>query len=356
MIVTVPIEEERGQRVGETGDGRGEKAWKAHGCGGRLISLPRVRVARGVEGEKSQHRLVRNAMQTTKSQHSTASSKDRKMRTTKEREAEPETEAEAAISNQRNQKEPNKNKEPKSQRAVAIDSEADIPMLSLLKSSVTVQRYVLRAGARNVLLATSSRYSRSLDIMMSPSLVSAAPSQLQRNYTATALKKLHVSSTALLDDADVTDGPARIYREMSPNRTVQSFEGESTTSSSSSSFEYDYDEDNLHMPVSQTTSMDYEDNTGCDSLGMDDVMDIREARRAWDSDMEALHLAEEEGTDCDGVGESEEDWYTSSADAADGGEGFVEMEEDWEILHERAHAADGAGAKADDDGDVVIDW
>jgi len=232
-------------------------------------------------------------------------------------------------------------------------------MLSLLKSSsATVQRYVVRAGARNVLLAMSRTSSRSLDIMMSPSLVSAAaPSQLQRNYTATSLKKLHVSSTALIDDADVTEGPTRIYQEMSPNHTVQSFEGESKTSSSSSSFEYDYDEDNLHMPVSQTTSMDYEDNAGCDSLGMDDVMDIREARRAWDADMEALHLAEEEGTDCDGVGESEEDWYASSADAADGAEGFVEMEEDWEILHERVHAADGADApKAADDGDVVIDW
>ena len=144
---------------------------------------------------------------------------------------------------------------------------------------------------------------------------------------------------------------------MSPIHTVQTFEESSSSSSTiSSSFEYDYDEDNLHMPVSQTTSMDYEDNSGCDSLGIDDVMDIREARRAWDADLEALHRAEEEEGSTDFGGDNngdEEDWYASTdASVDDGVGGFVEMEEDWEILHEKAHAGDGTGAVADDDGDV----
>ena len=41
-----------------------------------------------------------------------------------------------------------------------------------------------------------------------------------------------------------------------------------------------------------------------------------------------------------------------------GGEGFVEMEEDWEVLHEQVvHAGDGGDdAQAEEDGDVVIDW
>lgn len=36
---------------------------------------------------------------------------------------------------------------------------------------------------------------------------------------------------------------------------------------------------------------------------------------------------------------------------------FVEIEEDWEVLHEQVHASDGGGdVQAEEDGDVAIDW
>mmetsp|Transcript_22991 Transcript_22991/g.54519 ORF Transcript_22991/g.54519 Transcript_22991/m.54519 type:complete len:183 (-) Transcript_22991:140-688(-) len=54
---------------------------------------------------------------------------------------------------------------------------------------------------------------------------------------------------------------------------------------STPSSEYEgYDPDNLEMPMSATTSMDYQDNSGCDSLDMEDVMSVRETRRVWDSE------------------------------------------------------------------------
>eukprot|EP01083_Nonionella_stella_P111400 326699_1 len=103
------------------------------------------------------------------------------------------------------------------------------------------------------------------------------------------------------------------------------------------------------MPPSQTTSMDYEDNFGCDSLGQDDVMDVRDARREWDAEMKVL---EEPESILGGTGSV--NWYESSADSGGGGADFVETEEDWEILHARGTAS---ARKVDaEDGDVVIDW
>ena len=111
-------------------------------------------------------------------------------------------------------------------------------------------------------------------------------------------------------------------------------------SAPSSEYE-DYDPDNLEMPMSATNSMDYEDNSGCDSLDMEDVMSVRETRRVWDSE----HSNHVESKASDGIEEEA------------GGDIFLEIEEDWELLHEQVHAGDGGGdAQAEEDGDVVIDW
>ena len=159
---------------------------------------------------------------------------------------------------------------------------------------------------------------------------------------------------------------------MSPNQhTGQSYEssgaspteavhhGADTTDTiiSTPSSEYeDYDLDNLEMPISATTSMDYEDNSGCDSLDMDDVMSVRETRRVWDADHNDDAVAEIDDDD-DGGGGAE--WYSDGIEGeVSGSGGFVEMEEDWEILHEQVNADEGgsADAQAEEDGDVVIDW
>ena len=154
---------------------------------------------------------------------------------------------------------------------------------------------------------------------------------------------------------------------MSPNQhTCQSYEssgaspteahhGADTTDTiiSTPSSEYeDYDLDNLEMPISATTSMDYEDNGGCDSLDMDDVMSVREARRVWDMDHE-----DDAGADI--VDDDGAEWYSDGIEReVSGSGGYVEMEEDWEVLHEQVHAGEGGGAdaQAEEDGDVVIDW
>ena len=119
-------------------------------------------------------------------------------------------------------------------------------------------------------------------------------------------------------------------------------------SAASSEYE-DYDLDNLEMPISATTSMDYEDNAGCDLLDMDDVMSVREARRVWDA---------EHGSDGAG-GDDEVEWYENETEGRiSGGESLlVEMEEDWEVLHEHVLASEGGGdTQAEEDSDVVIDW
>ena len=154
---------------------------------------------------------------------------------------------------------------------------------------------------------------------------------------------------------------------MSPNQhTGQSYEssgaspteahhGADTTGTiiSTPSSEYeDYDLGNLEMPISATTSMDYEDNSGCDSLDMDDVMSVREARRLWDADHE-----DDAGADI--VDDDGAEWYSGGIEGEiSGSGGYVEMEEDWEVLHEQVHAGEGGGAdaQAEEDGDVVIDW
>ena len=54
-----------------------------------------------------------------------------------------------------------------------------------------------------------------------------------------------------------------------------------------------------------------------------------------------------------------EEWYADGIEGeVSGSGGFVEMEEDWEVLHEQVHAGEGGGAdaQAEEDGDVVIDW
>mmetsp|Transcript_18900 Transcript_18900/g.31354 ORF Transcript_18900/g.31354 Transcript_18900/m.31354 type:complete len:119 (-) Transcript_18900:169-525(-) len=116
-------------------------------------------------------------------------------------------------------------------------------------------------------------------------------------------------------------------------------------STPSSEYE-DYDLDNLEMPMSATTSMDHEDNSGCDSLGMNDVMSVREARRVWDAEF------------CSGADDDDETgWYSDGIEGEGGGGDFVEIEEDWELLHEQVHAGDrGGDAQAEEDGDVAIDW
>lgn len=106
------------------------------------------------------------------------------------------------------------------------------------------------------------------------------------------------------NDSSQSVEPTRIYKVMSPTQHAgQSFEsvaspteaahhGTSDTNAattatmiSTPSSEYeDYDPDNLEMPISATTIMDYEDNSGCDSLDMEDVMSVRETRRVWDSE------------------------------------------------------------------------
>ena len=170
-----------------------------------------------------------------------------------------------------------------------------------------------------------------------------------------------------------------IYKVMSPNSTQSTFDTASSTISTNnsstisdqitsttmtSSFECDYDQDNLHMPATQTTNQDQDDNFGCDSIEMDDVMSIREARRIWDADMEQTHFGLEGSEEDPLSGSEQEDWYASSdLDDVDSGSSSmynVEMEEDWEVLHEK-NVACGGGGKADDDGsgsgsDVVIDW
>ena len=125
-----------------------------------------------------------------------------------------------------------------------------------------------------------------------------------------------------------------------------------TTIISTPSSEYeDYDLDHLEMPISATTSMDCEDNSGCDSLDMEDVMSVREARRAWDAE----HDDDYAGTKID---YDDAELYADGIEGEiSGSGGFVEMEEDWEVLHEQVHAGEGgADAQAEEDGDVVIDW
>ena len=168
------------------------------------------------------------------------------------------------------------------------------------------------------------------------------------------------------DNAPIAE-PTRLYKVMSPNQHAgQSYESSGASpvevhhaaatadtiiSTPSSEYE-DYDLDNLEMPISATTSMDYEDNTGCDSLDMDDVMSVREARRVWDAEH-----GDDAGAEIDGGAE----WYLNEIGekiGGAGGEDLVEMEEDWEVLRDQVvHAGDGGGdAQAEEDGDVVIDW
>ena len=164
--------------------------------------------------------------------------------------------------------------------------------------------------------------------------------------------------------------PIRFYKVMSPNQHAgQSYESSGASpvevhhatatadtiiSTPSSEYE-DYDLDNLEMPISATTSMDCEDNAGCDSLDIDDVMSVREARRVWDAEHGDDDQSREK-IDDDGA-----EWYSGEIGeeiGVAGREDLVEMEEDWEVLHERVvHAGDGGGdAQAEEDGDVVIDW
>ena len=140
----------------------------------------------------------------------------------------------------------------------------------------------------------------------------------------------------------------------SPTEAVHHSAADTTdTIISTPSSEYeDYDLDNLEMPISATTSMDYEDNSGCDSLDMDDVMSVRESRRVWDMDHE-----DDAGADI--VDDDGAEWYSDGIEReVSGSGGYVEMEEDWEVLHEQVHAGEGGGAdaQAEEDGDVVIDW
>lgn len=240
-------------------------------------------------------------------------------------------------------------------------------------------RLLINASARIGRLAAMSAAHRSPSIIRGASATTCicriASIRTLDNFpstTYTATKRKYTSSQFqhMLESADTKSvEPTRLYKEMSPNQhTGQSYEssGASPTEAvhhsaadttadiiSTPSSEYeDYDLDNLEMPISATTSMDYEDNSGCDSLSMDDVMSVREARRVWDVDHE-----DDAGADI--VDDDDAEWYSDGIEGeVSGSGGFVEMEEDWEILHEQVNADEGgsADAQAEEDGDVVIDW
>ena len=127
---------------------------------------------------------------------------------------------------------------------------------------------------------------------------------------------------------------------------------------SSSPLYEDYDLDNLEMPISATTSLDYEDISGCDSLDMGDVMSVRDTRRVWDADHDGGGEEYPATRFASGAGPDVLEWCSDGIEEEGRGcDGFVEIEEDWELLHEQVHASDGGDdAQAEEDGDVVIDW
>ena len=148
-----------------------------------------------------------------------------------------------------------------------------------------------------------------------------------------------------------TQHAGQTYESSGASPTEAHHSADTTIISTPSSEYEDYDLDNLEMPISATTSMDCEDNSGCDSLDMDDVMSVRDARRVWDAEHDDDAGAEIDYDDAE--------WCTDGIEGeVSGSGGFVEMEEDWEVLHEQVHAGEGGGAdaQAEEDGDVVIDW
>jgi hypothetical protein len=215
---------------------------------------------------------------------------------------------------------------------------------------------------------------------------------LPSTSTSTSTKRKYTSSKYICrsdgNDSGQSVEPTRIYKVMSPTQHAgQSFESgaspreaahhgtsdtnatTATTMISTPSSEYeDYDPDNLEMPMSATTSMDYEDTSGCDSLDMEDVMSVREARRVWDSE-HSNHVESKASTVAgqdkyltptkfeSGADGDDLKWYSDGIEEEAGGDVFVEIEEDWEVLHEQVHAGDGGDdAQAEEDGDVAIDW
>lgn len=123
-----------------------------------------------------------------------------------------------------------------------------------------------------------------------------------------------------------TNEQPRHYHTMSATRTMSSA---SSSSVKRVQYDEDYDEYTLHMTPTQTTSCN-ESFENLEMIHHDDVFDVRETRREWDSSR-----GEGNEEDSDMIRYENEVPY----------EDFEELEEDWTLMHAEHNSGDSGEAE-----------
>lgn len=196
------------------------------------------------------------------------------------------------------------------------------------------------------------------------------PSLLKDSRPTTVME--HLDYEDVMDTSDVLDqeeelrnanGSSGEYERTYTTTITKTMSASPSSSSSSSSsgdnnfisYDEDYDEYNLHTPPSTPTHSNYETNLDQveELLHHDDVYDVRDTRRVWDSMHSSGSGGGKDNEHQEGEEEGEniippEAWFQEPE--------YDEIEEDWETMHCKVEQSKKRNAQRAEDHDVTVDW